>query len=236
MYTYIFVLFLILFIAFCLISKEELFRNLFYTVCFIITMWINIPCFVNISELKEISNNLMMLPFRLHDELGIIYIVFANVMLGLVLYLQALFSSNLTYTYKEVKRKYDCFGDDAIELYIIGKDLDFLDKKEFKKQTDRIIHLGDRCKLLCESTNDEKLLDLYKSVCQQGVVIKFYTKNDNITNLKGQIKIDHNGNRRAIFMTRLNKKYLLLNIENQFLVESILERYIEVYKNSSTKL
>lgn len=236
MYIHVFVLFVMLFIAFFLISKNELFKSLFYTACFIITLWINIPCFVSVSELKEISNNLMMLPFRLNNEFGIFYIIFANIILAIVLYLQSMFSNNLTYTYNEVKRKYDCFGDDAIELYVIGKDLDFLDKKEFKKQTDRIIHLGNRCKLLCESTNDKRLLDLYKNVCQQGVEIKFYTKNDNITNLKGQIKLDHNGNRKAIFMSRLNKKYLLLNIENQFLVASILERYIEVFKNSSTQV
>ena len=232
----VFALFVILFIIFFMISKNELFKSLFYTISFIITLWINIPCFINVSELKEISNNLMMLPFRLNNELGIFYIIAANTILGVVLYLQSLFSNNPTYTYKEVKRKYDCFVNDANELYIIGKDLDFLDKKKFEKQTNRIIHLGNRCKLLCESTNDKRLLDLYKKVCQQGVEIKFYTKDDDITNLKGQIKIDHNGCKKAIFMSRKNKKYLLLDIENQFLVASILERYNEVYKNSSTEL
>lgn len=236
MYKHILALIVILFIIFFMISKNELFRSLFYTVCFIITLWINIPCFINFSELKEISNNLMMLPFKLNNELGIFYIIVANTIVGVVLYLQSLFSNNHTYTYKEVKRKYDCFVNDANELYIIGKDLDFLDKKKFKKQTNRIMHLGNRCKLLCESTNDKRLLDLYKKVCQQGVEIKFYTKNDNITNLKGQIKIDHNGYKKAIFMSRKNKKYLLLDIENQFLVASILDSYNEVYKSLSTEL
>lgn len=147
--------------------------------------------------------------------------------------MQAKISNNTTYTYNEIKKKYDDFGNDAIELYVIGKDLDFLDKKEFKKQTDRIIHLGNKCKLLCESTIDRELLDLYKKVCEQGVEIKFYRENDNITNLKGQIKLDQNGNKKAKFMSRLDKKYLLLNIENQFLVASILERYIEVYEKST---
>ena len=233
MYIYILILFIILFITFCLISKKELLKSLLYTAYFILTLWINIPCFVNISDINEISNNLLMIPFRLNQDLGIFYIIIANVILCTVLYLQALFSNNLTYTYKEVKRKYDCFGDDAIKLYIVGKDLDFLNKKEYKKQTDRIIHLGNRCKLLCEPTNDRKLLDLYKDVYRKGVEIRFYTQNGNITNLKGQIKVDHNGNKKAIFMSRINKKYVLLNIENQFLVESILERYNDIYKNSS---
>lgn len=243
MYTYILVVFLIFFLTSCIISENELLKSLFYAACFIITLWINIPCFVNVSELQDVSNNLIMLPFRLYIELGIFYIIFANAILGVVLYMQAYFSNNLIYTYKEVKRKYDSFGDDAIELYVMGRDLDFLDKKEFKKQKERMIHLRDRCKLLCESTKDEKLLDLYKNVCQQGVEIRFYTKSDNITNLKGQIKLDHNGNRKAIFMSKsnkksflLNKKYVLFNIDNQFLVTSILERFNEIYQSSSTEL
>lgn len=236
MFIRIGILFVMLLVLFFILSKNGFLNSLVYTVFFIITVWINIPCFINISELKNITDNSLMFLFSLYNELGIIYIILANILLGIVMFLQFLFLNKSTYTYNEVKRKYDCFGEDADKLYVIGRDLDFLDKKEFKKQTDRIIHLGKRCKLLCESTNDKRLLDLYKKVYQQGVEIKFYTKNDNLTNLKGQIKIDHNGEKKAIFMSRKNKKYLLLNIENQFLVDSILERYNEVYKKSNTKL
>lgn len=232
MYIHVFALFVIFFIAFCIISKEGLFDSIFYTIFFIITLWINIPCFINISNLSD--NNLMMLLFKLSNELGIGYALFANTILCVVLYFQTSFSNRYTYTYKQVKRRYDVFGDDASELYIIGKDLDFLDKREFKKQTNRIIHLKDKCKLLCEATTDTKLRDLYERMNKQGVEIRFYTENDHITNLKGQIKINQNGDKKAIFMIRKNTKYTLVNIENQFLVASILEQYNEVYENSNT--
>lgn len=224
MNIYIIVLGLILFFVFCFVWKNELLRNLFYTVWFIFTLWINIPCFVNGAVLDK-TNNMVTLPFKLSSEWGICYTICANVLLGVTLFLQSRFSNNEAYTYKAIKRKYDDFSNDAVELYIIGKDLDFLYKEEFEKQTERITHLGNNCKLLCESTTKSELLDLYKKVSEHGVEIKFYTQNDNITNLKGQIKLDQSGIKKAIFTPRLNKKYQLLNIENQFLISAIIERY-----------
>lgn len=135
------------------------------------------------------------------------------------------------YTYKEIKKIYDEFGRDAIELYVIGRDLDFLYGKGFEKQTERIIHLRDKCSLLCEETIDTKLIELYKKVAENGVQIKFYTEKDNITNLKGQIKIDQSGIKKAVFTSKKDKGFLVLNIENQFLVSTILERCNNIYGN-----
>lgn len=232
MYIHILVLFIILFITFCIVWKNELIKSLFYTVWFIITLWLNIPCFIN-QPILESNNNLVMFPYKLSAEWGIFYTIFANVILSIILFLQARFSNDAVHTYKEIKRIYDNFGNDAIELYIIGKNLDFLYKEEFKKQTDRIIHLGNKCKLLCEPTKNKDLLELYSKISAQGVETRFYTESDNITNLKGQIKQDQNGNKKAIFTSRINKKYFLLRIENQFLVSTILDRCIEVYKKST---
>lgn len=226
---HILILAVILFVVFSIVWKNELIKSLFFTVCFIITLWVNIPCFVNVSHLEE-TNNFFMLPFKLYAELDIFYMICANLLLGIILFLQSKFTNKVEYTYKEIKRVYDNFGNDAVELYIIGKDLDFLYRPQFEKQTNRILHLKNNCKLLCELTKDEKLLDLYKKISKEGVEIKFYTQSDNITNLKGQIKIDQNGNKKAIFTSRLGKKYQLLNTENQFLVSTILERCNKVYK------
>ena len=67
------------------------------------------------------------------------------------------------------------------------------------------------------------------------MVLKFFYINNQLAqqvNLKGQIKIDQSGNKKAIFVSRQNNKYILLNIENQFLLASILERYLDVYEKS----
>lgn len=229
MYIRIIVLILTLFFVFSIVWKNELMKSLFFTVCFIIVLWINIPCFVSISDLEE-GNNLTMLPFNLYAQFGILYILFTNILLGIILFLQSQFTNKVEYSYGEIKKIYDNFGSDAVELYIIGKDLDFLYKDKFEKQTERVLHLKNKCRLLCESTTDKNLLDLYKRVSEQGVEIQFYTQNDNITNLKGQIKTDQRGIKKAIFTSRLNKKYLLLSTDNQFLVSTILERCINVYQ------
>ena len=85
---------------------------------------------------------------------------------------------------------------------------------------------------MCEATTDENLLNLYRKVSKQGVEIRFYIHKDNVTNLKGQIKTDQNGIKKAIFTPRLNKKYFLLSTDNQFLVSTILERCIQVYEKN----
>lgn len=156
MFIHILILAVILFVVFGIILKNELIKSLFFTVCFIITLWVNIPCFINLSQLEE-TNSFFILPFKLYAELDIFYIICANILLGITLLLQSKFTNKEDYTYKEIKREYDNFGNDAVELYIIGKDLDFLYRPQFEKQTNRILHLKNNCKLLCELTKDEKL-------------------------------------------------------------------------------
>ena len=189
------------------------------------------PCFVSLSSLEQ-GNNLAKFPFYLNDKFGILYVIIANLLLGIILFLQSKLTNKTEYSHREIKNIYDRFGDDAVELYVIGKDLDFLYKEKYRKQTDRIEHLKNHCKLLCEATTDENLLNLYRKVSKQGVEIRFYIHKDNVTNLKGQIKTDQNGIKKAIFTPRLNKKYFLLSTDNQFLVSTILERCIQVYEKN----
>ncbi len=173
-----------------------------------------------------------MLPFYLNNKLGVSYIIIANLLLGVLLFFQNQFSNKKRYSYKEIKSMYDSFGSDAVELYIIGKDLDFLYKEGFDRQTERVLRLKQRCKLFCESTHDESLLNLYKKVSDQGVEVHFYSKKDNITNLKGQIKINQSGVQKAIFTTKTDKKFFVLNIDNQFLVSTILNQCVKTYKKA----
>lgn len=226
------ILTVIFFVTFYIISKNKLTESILFTVWFIVTLWINIPCFVVLPDGVDVDSNLIMLPFKINNEFGMPFIIMANIVLNVTLYWLTKISGRDTYSYKEIKSKYDEFVDDAMELYIVGKDLDFLYKNSFKKQTNRILHLGSKCNLLCESTKDQQLLELYGKVRQQGVEVRFYKDKDNLTNLKGQIKIDQNGNKKAIFTMRKSGKYLLISIENQFLVGAILERYIEVFKKA----
>lgn len=225
----IIVLFLILLLMFNIVWKNELTKSLFFTICFIVVLWINIPCFVSLSNLEQ-GNNLATPPFNLYAKFEIVYTIFANILLGVILFLQSKLTNKTEYSHREIKKIYDSFGDDAVELYVIGKDLDFLYKEKYKKQTDRIEHLKNHCTLLCESTTDERLVNLYKKVSVYGVEVRFYKQKDSVTGLKGQIKTDQNGIKKAIFTPRINKKYRLLSTDNQFLVSTILERCIKIYE------
>lgn len=211
--------------------KRKALKSIFYSVVFVCTLWINVPCFLSTSAI-EIDSSLTMLPFKLSKELGFLYTILANIFLCAILVLQERLFNSITFTHKEIKKIYDNFSDDAAKLYIIGKDLDFLYGDKYEKQTERIEHLGNNCTLLCEPTEDPNLLRLYKKVQQKGVKVGFYTENGNITSLKGQIKIDQTGNKSAIFTPKKGKKHLLLQIENQFLVSAILERLLDVYEKS----
>lgn len=223
------VLILILLLVFNIVWKNELTKSLFFTICFIIVLWINMPCFISLSDLEQ-NSSLATLPFNLNDEFDILYTIIANILLGVILFLQSRLTNKVEYSHREIKKIYDNFGEDAVELYVIGKDLDFLYKNDYKKQTDRIEHLKNHCTLLCESTTDEKLVNLYKKVSVHGVEIRFCMQKDNVTGLKGQIKTDQNGIKKAIFTPRVNKKYRLLSTDNQFLVSTILKRCMKVYK------
>lgn len=116
----IIVLILILMLVFNIVWKNELTKSLFFTICFIIVLWINMPCFVSLSSLEQ-ENNLSMIPFYLNAKFGILYIIFANLLLGIILFLQSKLTNKVEYTHREIKNIYDSFGDDAVELYVNWK-------------------------------------------------------------------------------------------------------------------
>lgn len=103
MYIHIIALILVLFLIFNVIWQNELAKSLFFTICFIIVLWINIPCFVSFSNLEQ-SNNLATIPFKLNDKFGIIYTLIANLLLGAILYLQSKWTNKVEYSHKEIKR------------------------------------------------------------------------------------------------------------------------------------
>lgn len=234
MWEYIIVLFFIILCLYCIILKKKFFTSLSFTISFILVLWVNIPCFINLSsndlEMLGLNNKFLILPFILNEQLSILYIIIANIALGVLLLWQSAIINKKKYTYDEIKKIYDEFGRDAIELYVIGRDLDFLYKENFEKQTDRIEHLRDKCNLLCEFTSDEKLLELYKKVSEHGVQIKYYTQNDDIINLKGQMKTDQSGVKKAIFTSKSEQYFRVLYIENQFLISTIINLCNKVYK------
>ena len=42
-------------LVFNIVWKNELTKSLFFTICFIIVLWINMPCFVSLSSLERVN-------------------------------------------------------------------------------------------------------------------------------------------------------------------------------------
>ena len=224
-----------LFLFFFLVKQITLLKSLLLSFLLLVAIWLNAPFFLGNAILQEsISEGLFSWPCTVSQkEDWLVYYVLANAVLVVASYYVDRFMNKKYYSHSEVKKKYDAFVADATQLYVIGRDIDFLNKKEYKIQSDHIKGLHNRSELLCEKTNDRDLLKLYQSVTEEsGVGIRFYQKNDSLTNLKGQIKIDQSGNLKALFISRKGTRYTVIEMEHNFLVHAILDRFNQVYEQA----
>ena len=224
-------------IIFTLRKKQFSFlKSVFFSTLSVLAIWINAPLFIDINAMQNsIPLCSLSFPYYIYSqkEGGVVYLILANVVLCIVSYYGDRLLNRRFYTHKEVKRKYDKFVEDAAQLNIIGRDIDFLSKEDYKSQTNRIKSLRGRSLLLCEKTDDSKLLELYKNVAENSHVgIRFYQKDESLTNLKGQIKIDQSGNMKALFMSKKGTKYIVIEMEHRFLVQAILDRFNQVYEQA----
>lgn len=216
-------------------KQMELYKTILITIAFILIAWINIPCFVSIPQNAKLVNNIFSWPFYLYNQMGMGYVVLANIMLGIFLFFFQKLDNEKTYSSKQLKMKYDSFIKDAAELCIIGRDLDFLQKPEYLNQRSIMEHLKGKCKMLCESTDDPKLIGLYHDLSKSGIKIRAYNIRDNMTNLKGHIKTDHAGNRSILFAYKSgsSNNFSVVENTNQFFVSAIYESYSNIYEKSS---
>lgn len=212
--------------------------------------WVVLPTICEIPEGSKIKFRIINCFFGMFQKNPEIYILisflFAS-MISISLYNMIMYIAKIKYSKiyssKGIKKEYTEFIQDASELYIIGGDLDFLLYQE--EQKERIQRLGNRCKILYGySKNEERfeLKQIYIELLAQKVGIrKFYKTENEIKNLRGQIKICKDGTKHCLLVNRLvrnNKKneYEMLNIENQFLIECIIKNFNEIYLNSKNPL
>jgi len=158
-------------------------------------------------------------------------------------------SEQNNYDSKQIKEKFDKFILNAIEIKIIGRDLDFLLDKEYNSQREVIEKLKDKAQLLCEHTTDIRLIELYHKLLEKGVRIRSYSTRDGIANLKGQIKINDRNESSGIFVIKstdvpigflnnLLKKFIkekvfqLTEMRSSFLLDSVSRHFDETFSNS----
>lgn len=129
---YILLMLIVLFFIYAYLWDKKLLKSIVFSLFFVFSLWINIPCFIDITIVK-FDNVIIMFPFILYDKWGLLYIIFANIIMAVVIYLQDFFTNKSFYSYREMKKIYDNYGMDGVELYIIGKDVDFLFRDGFEK-------------------------------------------------------------------------------------------------------
>lgn len=228
-----------------------------FTVWMIFAVWVNIPAFVVIPDGVVLPDGVATLPFKLYQSSGIFYVLLTNAFLeAFGIYLGKEWNKEKRYTPEQVKEKFDEFSSDATELKIIGRDLDFLHKEKrgkFQQQQDVIYKLKNRCQLLCEYTTDPKIVEMYHFLIQQGIRIRCYTaaSSSEITNLRGQIKVDSRGIRKAMIITKTNdcynkslKKrtstnnvcYEVLDMTNAYIIDSVSMSFDESFNNGRNPL
>lgn len=215
-------------------------QTIAYTIWTFIIFWINIPCFFVGVEGLEAKYSFFKAPFDLYNLFGTAYVILENIFLGLLGIRIGKGWEKINYVNdKKIKKMFDDFSNDASELRIIGRDLDFLNDSDYKDQTEHIKKLKDKAMLLCEQTDDIELIKLYHKLLEEGNQVRFYTKREGIANLKAQIKIDMHRNESGLFASKIKystlncqKRFEVNKMESGFILHTISKEFDEVFKNS----
>lgn len=144
------------------------------------------------------------------------------------------------YTKSTMEQKYVKFIRNSKKVYILVRDLDFLNKETVAEEKRKIIKMGKDCKIIFEKKENYTLevKNLISELIEAGVELKTYPENDedNIRNIKGQFKLNHDGNYKCLLIGNQNfdedeDKFKLYDMSNRFLSKTLWEKVENFYKN-----
>ena len=219
-------------------------RTIAYTVWTFVIFWVNMPSFFVGTESLELKNYLFKIPFELYNLLGLGYVIFGNILLTLA---GAWIGKSLEkidcVDEKTIKERFDNFSNDACELKVIGRDLDYLGNVDYLDQANHIKKLKSKAKLLCEQTNNPELIKLYRDLIKDGNQVRYYTEREGIANLKAQIKIDMHRKEYGLFATKIDyssskrfcfhrNKFEVNNLDSGFLLHTVSKEFDRIFMNS----
>ena len=130
---------------------NNVFKSFLFTFFTCAVYYFNAPNFIIVRNDTEIVNAFFIWPFSMYGKYGTYYIVVTNILLT-VIGASGGQSKNKhkIISRKRAKTKFDRFSSDAMNLKIIGRDLDFLLKQGndgYEVQRDKIRGLGNSAKL-----------------------------------------------------------------------------------------
>lgn len=184
-------------------NEKPVWKSVLFSVWTYAAFYLNAPNFLSISEGVQLKTPFFSIPFNMYESFGTPYIIISNVLLAAVgAYLGQNRNVKNEFSDRKIKEKFDSFILDSTEVKIIGRDLDFLLSEDYRGQREKISKLKNNAKLLCERTNDIKLIGLYHELLQDGIQVRSYCSRDGIANLKGQIKVDEHKKSAGIFVLK----------------------------------
>ena len=225
-------------------SEGDLKRTIVYTLWTFAIFWINSPSFFVGTDGLKVKNTFVRIPFELDRIFDPWYIIIGNILLTIVgVKIGNSWEKIDCISEKAMKKKYDDFTKDAYELKVIGRDLDYLEKEQYKEQTKRIKRMGKKAKLLCEKPSEPHLIELYHELLESGNQVRYYTERDGIANLKAQIKVDSHRMEDGLFATKIDSsssnkfwkkrsKFEVNNLESSFLLQTVSKEFDRVFANS----
>lgn len=113
-------------------SEINMRRTIMYTVWTFVIFWVNLPTFFVGTEQLKMKYSLLEIPFNLYNLLGVGYVIFANILLAIAgSWIGKSWDKVICVDEKTIKNKFDSFTNDAAELKIIGRDLDYLANERY---------------------------------------------------------------------------------------------------------
>jgi len=225
------------------LGKKEVIEVGLTGVFIIFIGWLNIPNFFPLAE-ESIKNSINFFPYKMMETFKIGYVLFTSAcMIAVIEGIKEIVKSKYSKLIKKEKINeiYDSFIEDATQLYIIGKDLDFLEKNEI--QIKKFKSLGEKCKIIITSdrltTSIKKIYCDLLNDCVDIRKIDFNVDINEFSNLRGQIKIDSSGVVKCLFVEKCSNnkdKYKIIEITNQFLIKSLKTEFEKIHFNGKHPL
>lgn len=235
-------------------KRDGVLSSIFFTIEITLIVWVNIPLLVTLPPNASLEPGFVAFPFKLYQLFGLGYTLAANALLTII---GAAVSNIINETEphcskKNINNHFNRFIENATALRVIGKDLDFLLRKDCAKQKEKLIDLKDQVAILCANPysrglnmdhKTKELIHLYHELSLSGNVIRFYDSNAGISNLLGQIKMDNQKKEIGLFVHKLESredtfttsrrsKFTYQKQLNGFLLDGVISKFDEAFDNA----
>ena len=251
--AFIIITLVVLWILFGRFYKKQsgAFPSILFTAEIVLIVWINIPLLITLPENAYFSSEFVKIPFDLYKIFGLWYTIIANILLTMIGVVVSSVMSKVEphCSKKTINKHFNDFIENASSLKLIGKDLDFLMRKDCVRQKQKLIKLKHNVEILCANPYSKglninnktvELIKLYHELSSNGNEIRFYDNDSGDINLLGQIKVDDQKKEVGLFVYKIendDKLFIISNGSrftyqkqlNGFLLECVKGKFKEVF-------